>query len=493
MYMDDRSSNRGALESKIKHRFGSIYSELFVLSNGHDRVSDFSEDSVQRFHWGIYDGYDSDEYFSSLDTLKYRLREGYRNGEFNAVQAEIDEYTRNLREAASAFAALFNPSQRPDDIEMVLKRLFALGRVANVLPVLMAAQMEYGDDMPHEMTEIVRACETLVFRVYATDGRRSDTGRGRLVRLAHSIHSDDSYLFEDVLDRLDSITRSYTDDGRFERNLRDPDFYESMSSRDTRYLLHQYGERLGNDVHEDAQPDLERILSTDFEVEHILARGLDEEYIPEDLVKDFEDTVHRMGNLTIASSYWNKSLSDLPFAKKKNAEGRRQKEYKSSILRVQQQLATYERFGKKEIEEREQDIIDFALDEWATVSVPQSSAGSSAEEGTDTLEYDSLPDSFFRRLTKRQEVFIRILLESGDWMRSKGIRQRMADEYDLSSGGSRAVTGIISGWTRKYSSDFTWNLIHHRSADNRSEYRLNPDSDYIEELRERLTRSVEES
>ena len=493
MYMDDRSSNRGALETKIKQRFGSIYRELFVLSNGHDRVSDFDEDSVQRFHWGIYDGYDSDEYFSSLDTLKDRLRERYRNGKYDTVQDDIDEYTQNLREAASAFAALFNPSQRPDEVESALNRLLSLGRVANVLPVLMAAQMEYGDDEPDKMADIIRACETLVFRVYATDSRRSDTGRGRLVRLAHSIHSDDSYLFEDVLNRLDSITRIYTDDDRFERNLRDPEFYDSMSSQDIRYLLYHYGERLGIDMHEDVQPDLEQILSTDFEVEHILARGLDEEHIPENLREDFEDNFHRLGNLTIASSYWNKSLSDLPFTKKKNAEGRREKEYKSSVIRVQQILATYEQFGRDELEEREQKIIDFALEEWGTVSEPQPSGGSGTSGDSDEVEYDSLPDSFFRRLTNRQEAFIRVLLEEDGWVVNQEIPQRMKDEYGVSSGGNKAMAGILAGFTRKYSRKFTWNLFDYRTAGRGGEYRLNPDSGYLDELRERLVDSGDES
>ncbi|MDY6775199.1 MAG: DUF262 domain-containing protein [Halobacteria archaeon] len=123
MYMDDRSGDDGGLEERIRQRFGSIYHELFVLTNGHDRVSEFTEDSVQRFHWGIYDGYDPDEYFSSLDSLKSRLREKYRSGEHDAVQDEIDEYTRNLREASSAFASLFRPSQRPGGVEtrLILK------------------------------------------------------------------------------------------------------------------------------------------------------------------------------------------------------------------------------------------------------------------------------------------------------------------------------------------------------------------------------------
>ena len=492
MYMDDRSSNRGALETKIKQRFGSIYRELFVLSNGHDRVSDFDEDSIQRFHWGIYDGYDSDEYFNSLDTLKDRLRERYRNGEYDTVQDEIDEYTQNLREAASAFAALFNPSQRPDEVESALNRLLALGRVANVLPVLMAAQMEYGDDEPDKMADIIRACETLVFRVYATDGRRADTGRGRLVRLAHSIHTDDSYLFEDVLNRLDSITRIYTDDDRFERNLRDPDFYESMSSQDIRYLFYHYGQNLDVEIREDVQRDLEQILSTSFEVEHILARNLPEEHIPENLRDEFDDHVHRLGNLTVASEYWNKNYGNLPFEQKKIAPEGREAEYKSSNLRVQQSLADYDEFGRGEIEEREQKIVDFALEEWGIASEPQPAGGSGTSEESD-VGYADLPDSFFRRLTNRQEAFIRVLLEEDDWLVNQEIRQRMEDEYDLSSGGSRAVSGIISGFTRKYSNEFTWNLVSYRTTGRGTEYRLNPDSGYLEELRERLVAVGDES
>ncbi len=486
MYMDDRSSNRGALETKIKQRFGSIYRELFVLSNGHDRVSDFDEDSVQRFHWGIYDGYDSDEYFNSLDTLKDRLRERYRNGEHDVVQEEIDEYTQNLREAASAFAALFNPSQRPDGVESALKRLFALGRVANVLPVLMASQMEYGDDAPDKMEDIIGACETLVFRVYATDGRRADTGRGRLVRLAHSIHSDDSYLVEDVLDRLDSITRIYTDDDRFERNLRDPDFYETMSSQDIRYLFYHYGQNLDVEIREDIQRDLDQILSTSFEVEHILAQNLPEEHLGESLRSEFGDHVHRLGNLTVASEYWNKNYGNLPFEQKKIAPEGREAEYKSSNLRVQQNLADYDRFGRAEIEEREQNIVDFALEEWGISSKSQPSGGSDTSEESDEVEYDSLPDSFFRRLTNRQEAFIRILLDRSDWMLNEDIRQQMEDEYDLSTGGGQAISGILSGFTRKYSKDFTYSLVDYQWVGDQMQYRLHPDSGYIDELRERL-------
>ncbi|NEU58727.1 DUF262 domain-containing protein [Halorussus sp. MSC15.2] len=364
MYMDNRSSNQGALEAKIKQRFGSIYGELFVLSNGHNRVSDFDEDSFQRFHWGIYDGYDSDEYYNSLDTLKARLRNAYRQGDYGKVQSEIDKYTQDLREASSAFAALFRPLQRPEPVQSPLKHLLELGRVANVLPVLIAAQMEFGDDDPDKMVDIIEACETLVFRVYAVDGRRSDTGRGKLVRLAHNIHTDEEHGFNDTIGRLHSITRDYSDDERFIRELRDPEFYDSVTSQDIRYFLYHYGQNLEAAVGEHVEHKLPQILSSDFEVEHILARKLEEEDIPKDLREEFVDYVHRLGNLTIASDYWNKTYGNLPFKEKKTAGEEKEKAYESSSLRVQRALSDYNKFGKEEIEKREQDIIDFALEEW---------------------------------------------------------------------------------------------------------------------------------
>ena len=336
------------------------------------------------------------------------------------------------------------------------------------------------------MADIVHACETLVFRMYAVDNRRSDTGRGRLVRLAHNIHSDGTMRVEEVLNRLASITRIYTTDDRFERLLSDPELYNSMSSRDIRYLLSHYGQELGVEVGEYVEHDLEHILSTDFGVEHILARNLADEDIPENLREEFEDNVHRLGNLTIASTYWNSSYGNLPFAKKKTAEGEREKEYQSSILRVQQVLANYEEFGRDELEAREQDIVDFALDEW---SITTAHDGVSVSDSSATRKSESkrLPGDFFRRLTDRQEAFLRILLDADEWILSTDIRQEIQNEYGISLGtGGGGIAGILSGFSRKYGKEFTRDLIDGRWTGEQGEYRLNSASGYEEKLRDHL-------
>jgi hypothetical protein len=153
---------------------------------------------------------------------------------------------------------------------------------------------------------------------------------------------------------------------------------------------------------------------------------------------------------------------------------------------VQQSLADYDEFGRAEIEVREQKVVDFALEGWGITSEPQPSGESATDEGSDDVEYDSLPNSFFRRLTNRQEAFIRILLDNGGWMLNEDVRQRMEDEYDLATGGGQAISGILSGFTRKYSEDFTYILVDYEWIGDQMQYRLHPDSGCINELRERL-------
>jgi hypothetical protein len=483
MYMDDRSSNEGALEEKIQQRFGSIYRELFVLTTGHDRVNDFDEDSFLRFHWGMYDGYDSDEYFQGFETLKERLREGYRSGELEYVQDEIDRYVQDLREAASAFAAVFEPQSRPTDVESSLMQLLELGRLANILPVLMASYLRFGDEDSNAFVDVIEACETLVFRMYAIDNRRSDTGRGRLVRLAHEIHTDRSLEPPEIVMKIDSITDRYTSDDRFERRLRDPEFYNSNTSRDIKYLLYKYGQQIDSEAGEEVLKNVSHILSNEFQVEHVLARNLPEESIPESLVDEFEDHVHRLGNLTIASRYWNSSYGNLPFTEKKRASGNREKDYESSTLRVQRKLADFDSFGRSEIDRREKTLVKFALAEWL-IEPPEfeQSMPDSPEEFTGYF-----PRDFFDRLTSKQEAMYRVLYDAEEPILTDDLIQRIEDEYGEIIGGSKGLSGILAGLTSKHSREFRQSIMTGRWAGNQYEWWLTLDEEQEQTFRENLS------
>ena len=483
MYMDDRTSNQGALEEKIKQRFGGIFRELFVLSTGHGRVEDFNEDSLLRFHWGLYDGYDSNEYFRSFETLKNRLRDRYRSGEAEEVQNEIDDYVQSLREAATAFAAIFEPEHRPEKVQEPLKRLLELGRMANVLPVLMASYLKYGDYDPEGFTQIVEAIETLVFRMYAIDGRRSNTGRGRLVRLAHDIHQDKIMEVEDIVASLDAITDRYTSDERFASQLTVPKFFNNTSSRDIKYLLYRYGQQIDMEVGEEVLKDVSHILSQEFQVEHILAQKLPEEHIPEDLAADFDKHVHRLGNLTIASRYWNSSYGNLPFSEKQRATGKREKDYESSAIRVQRELAEFDEFSKSEINEREETLVEFALEEWDIH--PPEFEDSTSEPPENFKGY--FPSNFFDRLSKRQEAMIRVLYDADEPLLSEELIDRIEDEYDISILGSSGLAGVLQGLTQKYSKEFRRSIMPGRWAGSQYEWELTLDEKQEKRLRQELS------
>ncbi|WP_266080629.1 DUF262 domain-containing protein [Haladaptatus caseinilyticus] len=482
MYMDDRSSNNGALEEKIKDRFGSIYRELFVLTTGHERVNDFDEDSFLRFHWGIYDGYDSNEYFNGFETLKNRLREQYRAGDLEQVQKEIDHYVQDLREAASAFAAIFEPKNRPEKVQPLLTELLELGRLANVLPVLMASYLRFGDDEPEAFAKIIKACETLVFRMYAIDSRRSDTGRGRLVRLAHEIHNDRSLEPPEIVMKIDTITDRYTSDDRFERNLRDPGFYNSTTSRDAKYLLYKYGQQIDSEAGEEVLKDVSHILSPEFQVEHILARQLPEAAIPENLVGEFDEHVHRLGNLTIASRYWNSSYGNLPFAEKKRASGSREKDYESSALRVQRELADYKKFFRVEIDGREDILVEFALENWS-IEPPE------IEQSIEDVPEDFVgyfPPSFFERLTNKQEAMFRILYDAEAPIGTDELIQRIEEEYGETVDGSSGLSGILAGLTAKHSKEFRRSIMPAQWMGDQYEWRLALDEEQEQIFKEKL-------
>ena len=148
----------------------------------------------------------------------------------------------------------------------------------------------------------------------------------------------------------------YVTDDRFRRELSGTHCYGNLGTKTIKYLLAQYEHKLRTKAGERITLPLAEILSSEFETEHILpqrpAGGLDEE-----AMAAHEEIVHRLGNLTIASKKWNQSMGNRPFQHKK-------KTYDRSILRVQRDLATYAQWNESTIQERGDEIIDFALQRW---------------------------------------------------------------------------------------------------------------------------------
>ena len=103
------------------------------------------------------------------------------------------------------------------------------------------------------------------------------------------------------------------------------------------------------------------------------------------------------------------------------------------------------------------------------------------EAGADA-DREGLPADFFDRLTERQAAYVRVLLDADGWLTNAEIRRRLAEEHDLQTGGSQGISGIRSGFSRKYGTEF--DLDERNWLGEQNEYRLNPA--YVDELRARL-------
>lgn len=120
-----------------------------------------------------------------------------------------------------------------------------------------------------------------------------------------------------------------------------------------------------------------------------------------------------------------------------------------------------------------------------TDTVPERTSTDDAQEeqasATDTPE--ALPSNFFTRLSTKQEALIHVLHDADEPLTSTELRQRMQDEHDVSTGGGRALAGILAGFTRKYGDDFE--IVRVDWGDGEGLYQLNPDRpQYIEEIAE---------
>ncbi len=96
-------------------------------------------------------------------------------------------------------------------------------------------------------------------------------------------------------------------------------------------------------------------------IEHIMPKTLTEEW-ERDLGENFQAIhdkyLHTIGNLT--KTGYNSEYNNKPFKEKRDME----KGFKQSPLRLNQSLKDLESFGEKEIEERANDLADWALKIW---------------------------------------------------------------------------------------------------------------------------------
>ena len=343
----DDPTTLDTLLSDLNDHFSAIY-KCFKDIEVELGLRDAGE--IQRYHHIFFIG--SKDSHKHMRVLKDRLM-GKSRKDKKDCEWFIRSYASNLRKAFETMRDIARRRRDGSALGSTIDRLFLVGRVGNLYPLLIAAWQSFGEDSQRQ--EILRLFEAFVFRVYRVIRRYSHTGRSGLNWWARQVHGG-HLAFGDFLQGLRELTLDWASDDTFRRELSGTHCYGSLGTRTIKYLLAQYENKLRAKSDEPLSVPLKEILSSEYETEHILpqhpAGGLGEEEMAA-----HQEIVHRLGNLTIASKAWNRSMSNRPFEEKKEYYG-------DSILRVQRDLQKWEEWNESSIQERGDEIIDFALERW---------------------------------------------------------------------------------------------------------------------------------
>ena len=378
-YLVVDSSQLDALLGELQEHFMKIYRCLMEIENGLG-LSNPGE-TIQRYH---------DIFYLGKQSLKYLLMEKSRRDRsgceklirhyaesleraFTAVQemAQHREQHRETRPSAERLAPspLFYAMERPCVVGHSLDRLIHVGYMANLYPLLIVAWQKFDDTSERE--EILRLLEAFVFRVYRVGRLKRNAGQPRMNGLAHEFYWNDR-TFADLQKELVDINHDFQNNTHFRQGLADIWCYYRLRTGMIRYLLAQYEEKLRRDAKEEEWAvDLDTILSSSYETEHILPqepRGHDKK--SEEEKAAHQKIVHRLGNLTILSKECNLCLSNHSFQEKKEGvqcegeQGQMTCAYRNSRFRVTSDLTNHEKWNEKTIVTRGDKIIDFALERW---------------------------------------------------------------------------------------------------------------------------------
>ena len=362
------SSGGGKLESRldeINRRFSRIYQFSEGVS-GNEYIGRFSANDFQRYHFINHisaDGKRSSRYVNELkDIIRNMLRQNEDADE--CVQYALD-YAEDLEQAFSAVKDIESAYKerdalKRDNLGNLLSKIFMVGRLGNIFPLLIATWLRYGKE-PARMAEILKLLEAFTFRVYLVGKYKSNTAVSRLHRIAYEVHQM-RWDYEKLIAELKQVNWYYRNAAAFKANLRTEDFYHRMSSHDKKYLLTEYEIHLRKVANEDLSLAQEQILSSGnkWQVEHIWPQNPSDEML-EDLTLLHQQHVHKLGNLTITG--WNASLSNKPFEQKRDGDPYLPA-YENSTLRIQKDLKDYSEWTPKTIQEREDAIVEWAMERW---------------------------------------------------------------------------------------------------------------------------------
>ncbi len=227
------------------------------------------------------------------------------------------------------------------------RRRNAVTRIAQAR--LLATAVHLRQDLSQcEKAEVLRAWETVTFRIYGMLARDARWAVGDYVRLAWRIIKEKP-AYSEILQEVSGIGASHSIQEAVE-NLSGQDCY-SYWGDELRYLLFRYEEFLAHKAGQKfSNEQWNRIWEAraNDSIEHIQPQQSgDDEY------------VHRLGNLVLLPPKLNSQLGSKSPVEKKAAY------LNTGLFQAQEVVPNLSNWGRDAIVKREKEMLDWALKEWS--------------------------------------------------------------------------------------------------------------------------------
>ena len=353
---------------RLQNRFSTIYrvyEEIEEYRKSRGELGKTDEDSILQYHSIAFETWKDKEYQDSVQMINQQIN-GLIKANRTADAADfINRYSRELRQSFQNMKTLLL------NRASYLLDIFALGRPAAFYPLLIKAYKLDNSDEEQDFKRVAQLVEIISFRFGITKSR-SDKGVSQLYRLAREFKGNFNQLISD----LQNFVEEYCNDSEFERDLRQPRFYNVVDTGDQQYLFWKYENHLReiNGYPEMSYNEFSNAKPrSKFSMEHIIPQTPKESKVVVDdsilSTTDFESQefvdnyLHSIGNLTIDPISANASKSNQNFAYKN------QKYFCRAPLMAQNELTDFlnaetGQWDIVSISNRARKIYCFALERW---------------------------------------------------------------------------------------------------------------------------------
>ncbi|OOC30903.1 DUF262 and DUF1524 domain-containing protein [Helicobacter pylori] len=261
---------------------------------------------------------------------------------------EIEDLLKDLQKYCGYFCQIAFKKEEDKDLNKALSFLVDL-EMDVIYPLLLELYSDYSDGVlsKQDFISIIALTESYICR-RAVCGLGTN-GLNKVFPFVTKKINKDQYL-ESIKVHFGYLTEKqrFPNNDEFKEHFITIDFYRFKKKK---YFL----ERL------ESFNTNESVNTQKCTIEHIMPQTLTEEW-KRDLGENFQAIhdkyLHTIGNLTLTG--YNKEYRNNSFQEKRDME----KGFKQSPLRLNQSLEDLESFGEKEIEERANDLADWALKIW---------------------------------------------------------------------------------------------------------------------------------